>query len=280
VNALQKLGAIMIILGIVLPFLGIALPSLATVYYYSPPSIVFTKPSSTSSSSPDAAMVAQSYNFIVGVAADAGIKSATVDVYRASDNARLVLFTMSYSSYDEGIYYYSYTWTLPSTPTSLKCIFTATDNAGQTVSKTAYLNVVYASGDFYINNQKATQTSTIVVNNPTLSLKFVPADATSASSISSVVVYVFSDSGTQLATVSFTKNSDSTWSASYTLPAKGKYRLDGYFWCGNQKYQAMSVTIPFGSETLNIPDMRKFINVFTIFGVLVYAFGSLQKKRW
>jgi hypothetical protein len=279
VNALQKLGAIMIILGIVLPFLGIALPSLATVYYYPPPSIGYTCPSSTSSSSPDSAMVAQSYKFIAYVSAEAGVKSVTVDVYRASDNARLGLFTLNLATDVYGNDYYMYLWTLPNTPGLLKCVFTAVDKIDQTSSKTTFLNVAYATGDFYINDQKVSESSVLKVSSPELRIKFVPADSSSASAITKVFIDVKKD-GAYTTTLYPTKGSDGTWSITYTLPGYGTYTLDGFFEVGGSRFKKMELTIPFGTETLNIPDVRKFINVFTVFGIVLYAFGSLQKRRW
>jgi len=124
-------------------------------------------------------------------------------------------------------------------------------------------------GTFSVNGKVASQTSGLVVLSPSLTLSFVPTK--NPDKISGVTVDVLKGS-TKQTTVTLAKQSDSTYSAGYTLPSYGTYTLNGYIaWSGGNPLQKMSLVATWGSNG-NLTGNPIGIN--QIIGVISMAAGA------
>jgi hypothetical protein len=117
-----------------------------------------------------------------------------------------------------------------------------------TQTKTTYAKTadIEPDGVFKINGKDASQTSSIVVLDPTLTLEFAPSR--NADKITAVKVEVWKG-GSQTATVTLTKQADGNYKGSYTLPGYGVYELKGYIeWSGGSPLRKMSLIVGWGEE--------------------------------
>jgi len=145
------------------------------------------------------------------------------------------------------------------------------DSAGvnygtQTMTTYGATPLTQPDGTFSVNGQVATQTSGIVILNPTLTLTFVPSK--SADKITGVTVAVLKGSTTQ-STVTLVKQSDGSYLASYTLPGYGSYTLNGYIaWSGGTPLQKMSLVATYGESVTGYQ-----IGINQIIGIISLAAG-------
>jgi hypothetical protein len=134
---------------------------------------------------------------------------------------------------------YSFTWKVD--------IYDSDEVYLDTAEKTTYGKTPYAEPDGYfeINGKRATETSTHVVFNPTLSITFTPTK--NSDKISAVKVEV-RKAGSLINTVRLTK-SGSIYTGSYTLPSSGTYALTGKIeWTDGNPIPKMNVLITWGEE--------------------------------
>jgi len=177
-------------------------------------------------------------------------------------------------------------WTVPNNPGTTytfswtAVIKDANKNLVGTSTYTTYGKVALEEPDgmFYINDQPATTTTTLIVFNPQLSLKFTATK--NGDKITSVYVEVWKGD-TKINTVPLT-GSNPTWSAPYTLPSGGAYTLKGYYtWTGSsQPIQKMSILADW--ENGQIPPWPPPFSVMQIAGVGLIIVGAVLafKKRW
>jgi len=284
VNALQKLGAAMIILGIVLPFLGIALPSLATIIYdATPPTLNYPYPSGTSPSGATPLTPGQTITVKIVVVEDgSGISTVKCDIFKYGGSI-LTTLTLSQGSSALGGYEYTASWTVPNEAgVTYQFNFMAKDNAGNVATKTSYGVTGTPDGYFTINGQQVTATSVIYVNNPTLNIDFTATSLPDL--ITGIRVIVRDSAGTTLRDFTLTKSSSgNTWSGTHTLSAEGKYTISGYIVIASgSQLQKMELVVQWGGvpETNVNTNVNRFLNILTVFGIALYIVGSLQKRRW
>jgi len=132
-------------------------------------------------------------------------------------------------------------------------------------------------GYFEINGERADQTSTIIVMDPTLTLKFTPTK--NPEKITAVKVEVWK-AGSLRDTVTLSKQSDGTYSGSYTLPAAGTYELKGYIeWSDGSPLRRMSIVAQYGEDEDGSPNVMKIIAIISgITGTIFLALGLMGKK--
>jgi len=136
---------------------------------------------------------------------------------------------------------------------------------------------VEPDGVFYINDKDASQTTTHIVLNPTLSLKFTATK--NGDKISSVYVEVWKG-GTKVSTVTLT-GANPTWTASYTLPGPGTYTLKGYYtWTGSSTpIQKMSIIANWEQGELPTPWPFSITQIAGV-GLIIVGAVLAFKKRW
>ncbi|NIR92649.1 MAG: hypothetical protein GWO08_02955, partial [Gammaproteobacteria bacterium] len=154
-----------------------------------------------------------------------------------------------YTHFTEGQYTYYVMrkdgWTIPSLAEDTVLEFTFTGSSeGLTHQASSYAIIGGPDGDFYLNGELATKTSSHTVTDPALTLKFQASK--DGGLIDSVFIQVYQQTSTggwqQIKTISMSETvQDSTWEASYTLPDHGVYKINGFFDVGTKTYQKMSV---------------------------------------
>ncbi|RLG03524.1 MAG: hypothetical protein DRN61_04655 [Thaumarchaeota archaeon] len=134
---------------------------------------------------------------------------------------------------------YSFTWKVD--------IYDDNEEYLDTAEKTTYGKTPLAEPDGYfeINGKQASETSTHIVFNPTLSITFTPTK--NPDKITAVKVEVRKD-GSLTSTVSLTK-SGGKYTGSYTLPSAGTYSLTGKIeWTDGTPIPKMNVLVTWGKE--------------------------------
>jgi hypothetical protein len=131
-------------------------------------------------------------------------------------------------------------------------------------------------GVFYVNGRDASQTTQIAVIDGKLDLRFTAIKY--GEKIQSVYVEVWRG-GSKVATVALT-GANPTWTASYTLPSPGTYRLDGYFtWSGSSKpVQKMSIVAGWNEGSLSSPSLPLGLPQLLGIGLVVVG-GALLLRR-
>ena len=143
-----------------------------------------------------------------------------------------------------------------------------------TYAKTADIE---PDGVFYINDKDASQTTTHIVLDPTLSLKFTATK--NGDKITSVYVEVWKG-GTKINTVPLT-GSNPTWTAPYTLPGPGTYTFKGYYtWTGSSTpIQKMSIIANWEQGELPTPWPFSITQIAGV-GLIIVGAVLAFKKRW
>ena len=217
-----------------------------------------------------------------------------VTITRTSDNS--VVKTISFGLPDDyrggvdieghicSVAIWEDTWTVPSTVgVTYKFdwnveVRDSSDNLVGTQTKTTYAKTadIEPDGIFKINGVDASQTSSILVLDPTLSLEFSPTK--NPDKITAVKVEVWKG-GSQIQQVTLTKQSSGNYAGSYTLPGYGVYELKGYIeWPDGNPLRKMSIMIDWNSDKGG-----GGISVNQIIGVgCIFAGGSIllmERKR-
>jgi hypothetical protein len=263
-------GLVLFIVGLAL---GFNVVTLAFVLYdTTPPNFGNVTPPATSVYSPTPLTAGSQYKVSAYVTdTESSVKSVKCAVTSIEGQSYSTTLTLQYSSSD-GVW--SYSWTVPSlSNTKLKFDFTATDEAGNSRTKTTYGLIGIPDGYFSINGQQVDQNTVIVVSNPTLNFEFTATNLGSA--ITNVVVKIKQDN-TLVKEVTLSEvTADQKWSGSYTLPSQGKYQIDGLVWVGVNSYQKMSLLMTFGSGGFGPLTMSQMIGIATaLIGVCMMAYGA------
>jgi len=238
-------GLILIVLGMLL--LTNVIP-LATVIYYTPPSLSYPYPGGAASS-PTSLPVGTAISLKV-TATDAVDPSTQL-------TCTVQMTTYSGSAYDfgvksmsvvtsSGVYqYHAYDyWFVPDLEgTTIKFHFTVTNTGGVSTTLDTYGSIGDPTGDFYINGNKVTSSSIVKVTSPTLTLMV------SLTGLQSYVTGVEVDIVQGSAILKTFKSSSgdfsvsgSDYSASYTLPSGGTYTISALIYT-SAKPQGISLAM-------------------------------------
>jgi len=237
-------GLILIAFGMLL--LTNVIP-LATVIYYTPPSLSYPYPGGTTSSPTS-----------LPVGTVISIKVTATDAVDPSTQltCTVQMTTYSGSTYDSGIksmsvvtssgvyQYHAYDWNIPNVEgTTIKFHFTVTNTGGVSTTLDTYGSIGDPTGDFYINGNKVTSSSVVKVTSPSLTLKV------SLTSLQSYVTGVEIDVVQGSTTLKTFKSSSgdfslsgNDYSASYTLPSGGTYTISALIYT-SAKPQGISLAM-------------------------------------
>lgn len=114
-----------------------------------------------------------------------------------------------------------------------------TDNDGATDSDSASVSISNPpapdpDGDFYINGQKVTASSTVYASSATVTIKFIAT--ADASDITNVRFRAYDYESTLIINDYLTKISSNTWEEDQTFPGEGTYTVQGHvLWDGGSK---------------------------------------------
>jgi len=144
-----------------------------------------------------------------------------------------------------------------------------------TQTKTTYAKTadIEPDGIFKINGIDASQTSSILVLDSTLSFEFIVTK--NPDSITAVKIQVWK-SGSRIQEVALTEQTSSRYTGSYTLPGYGVYELKGYVeWSDGEPLRKMSIMIDWGSDKVErLISINQFIGVVCIVaGISVIFLG-------
>lgn len=200
--------------------------------------------------------------------------------------------TLSYKGTDSVPNYafakFEKSWTVPAGEgvsyvlTWTAIIYDANRNEVGRFSTTTYAKTadIEPDGTFYINDQNAAQTTTLVVGSSGLSFKF--AASKNGDKITGVYVDVIKG-GSKVATVTLS-GANPTWTGTYSLPGYGTYTLNGYFtWTGSTTpVQKMSIMANLGGESQLPISTTTTISMTQVLGIGLAALGAVLtfKKRW
>ena len=237
-------GLILIAFGMLL--LTNVIP-LATVIYYTPPSLSYPYPGGATSSPTS-----------LPVGTVISIKVTATDAVDPSTQltCTVQMTTYSGSTYDSGIksmsvvtssgvyQYHAYDWNIPNVEgTTIKFHFTVTNTGGVSTTLDTYGSIGDPTGDFYINGNKVTSSSVVKVTSPSLTLKV------SLTSLQSYVTGVEIDVVQGSTTLKTFKSSSgdfslsgNDYSASYTLPSGGTYTISALIYT-SAKPQGISLAM-------------------------------------
>ena len=169
--------------------------------------------------------------------------------------------TIDYPAYDWYIFWYEFDVVSPlQYHTEYAIEFYVEDAKGRSCSQTSWVIFIpkellpVPEGYFTINGQEAVSDTVIFVDSPEITVTFVPTKY--AEYIKHVSVEVYRDDELMGIITSqelpetavagkFYKQPDGTWQASYTLPGRGEYRLDGYIITEQRTLQLTSITLNF-----------------------------------
>jgi hypothetical protein len=263
----------MIILGIVLPFLGISVPRvLTTVVYAEPIRMIAVNGydiTSGTQSNPVHIPYKSTSTILVTGCSDSGKVVVTVNPGGTS-----ISLSKQYDEYGDVYWYWS-----GSGFASGSYSFTVTPEYGSSKTVYAVVDVSAPETEAYLNGQKVLPSATVVVTNPSLQFYVVVKNSYY---VSKFHFEVKDASGKVL----WSRDEDvgkngpvTSQTYSYTLPSYGKYQVTGevYGHLG-EKFTAMSITLPFGQEFKL--DLGEYLNLLTLLGIICFAIGSLQKRRW
>jgi len=245
------LSGIIKVSGLILMAFGMLLLTnvipLATVIYYTPPSLSYPYPGGTAS--PPTSLPVGTVISIKVTATDAVDPSTQL-------TCTVQMTTYSGSTYDSGakfmsvvtssgVYqYHSYDWTVPNLDgTIIKFHFVVTNTGGVSTTLDTYGSIGDPTGDFYINGNKVTSSSIVKVTSPMLTLKV------SLTSLQSYVTGVEVDIVQGSAILKTFKSSSgdfsvsgNDYSASYTLPSGGTYTISALIYT-SAKPQGISLAM-------------------------------------
>jgi hypothetical protein len=234
------LGLLLLLVGTTM-LIGVWDPLTQATVIYTGPTVIPLNPSGTLAT-PTPIVAGGSTTLAATITQSGGTISKAQCQVKDESGANVTLFTL----YAVGDNWISNPWTLPATADKVyACVFTAWNTAGGSASATGYFKTTsaYPSGDFYINDVKATISSIHSVISPDLALKFVAL--LNGNKITVVTCKLFEyTTGALLQTVTLTETTtDVRWEGTLTLPASGKYTLSGYISDGTTTWQLMSALV-------------------------------------
>ena len=273
-------STLLVVLGIALLSVGVAYPFATVIYTYPPEIKIYPNSPSGTSSDPTPLVVGETIN-IVATVRTVSVKTPTckVTITAQGFSGETVTLTV-YDSFSEGQYTYYImkkpNWVIPSLSEGTVLTFEFYAEAEKlqeegTLSNTAtsYGSIATVNGEFYINGELATETSTHVVYNPTLIIEFKATNL--GSKISKVYIHIYKD-GKQLATKVLDEvTTDERWKTTYTLPEMGSYEIKGFFEVGGKTYRKMSVVVGWGEGWLNLR------TVLMVLGGALIAYGLFKR---
>jgi hypothetical protein len=201
--------------------------------------------------------------------------TVTVEVYKASTKQTTVTLWCSYMMMGT-TETWTGSWAVPADEaTSYSFVWKVhTLDAGD-ASKTTYgkTSLTEPDGVFKINGKDTSQTSSISVISPDISITFSPSK--SADKITSVDIKVFKDSA-QIKLFTLTKQTDGSYTGTYTLPGTGAFEIQGYIsWNAGNPLRKMDLFATWGEEAL--PAWFGFNQTFGLIFMVVGAI--LAAKR-
>jgi len=278
-------GLALIVFGLLCFLNVVSIAKMATVSYID--IWVYLYPGSTDSASPDMVTIGSTVtltatlryaDYSKGWYSDPYSWTVTVDIYKGESKVQ----TVTLYSYDPGMYIdmadWTGSWTIPNEEGTLyRLVWNVNTYDSGTTSKNTYAKtpLTEPDGSFKVNGKDTSQTSTLHVVNPTLTLSFTPSKA--ADKITGAYVEVW-NGGSKTTSVTMTKQTDGTYTGSYTLPNYGTYELRGYVeWNGGNPLRKMSALSTGGAE--EGPSGRWF-GLNQAIGLLSIAIGVfLMAKR-
>jgi len=168
------------------------------------------------------------------------------------------------------------TWTVPSyTGVKYKFVFSASDGAGNTATKTTYGVVGKPDGTFYINGKSAGPSTKIYVKTATLNFKFV---ASRFGSMITRVRVVVKRSGLLLKDFNLEETTtNQEWTGSYTLPGEGTYTITGSIFDKSGEYIKLSIVAAWGEDN-GIDPLKAICIVSVITGTVLLALGLAGRR--
>lgn len=179
---------------------------------------------------------------------------------------------------DVGTWYdrYEISLTAPTTETTISYYWEIKDKAGNTYTKTTYAKVsVAGEGEFYINDTKVTQESTLTFTTKTLKLEFVATKGASSITKVRIVVVGYLDKTKESTT------GISSYQETWTAPADGTYTINCYFTSLGTNYQLASVLAGLNTEP-EYPTEPWQPSVLAYLGsvLIVAGVGLGAHRRW
>jgi len=308
--SLTKIGAVLMVIGIALPLLGVSLPGfsgLATViwpekiWYAIYPDGTETDPTYLTSGSTvelKAQIVYLDTETGIMLDGDPNYWDVSVEIPDTGETVKLTYNSEAVAENRYRTYIFTAPWTAPNTDDiTLEMLWTAviTDTQLQpigTFHETTYAQTISEpDGIFRVNGVNAVEDTTLLVDNPTLSLSFEPISE--ASVIQSVFVDVYKGAANNyISRVPLTETS-SSYEATYTLPETGTYVLKGYISWRQGTIHKMSMVImppPDGGDggdddsddddtptslTITLSDL---LNIVTLGGVGLMMIGAFAQR--
>lgn len=267
------LGYFIVCVGIAL-FIGGATGQLAVLEYVKTPVLTLGFPSGTQTEPtpllPGATQ--KLWAVVLNCRSEPVSASCIVNGETYTLNVKLGMIDGAYEIYYSG-------WTVPELPeaTMLEFVFTCNVD-GFTLSASSWGKIGVPDGSFYINGELATTTSTHVVYDATLNIKFVATRE--GDKISRVYITVWNLEAYPPSAVGdkdLTETMvDSEWETTYTLPDYGTYEIYGYFVSETKHYRTMSII-------MDLPGKEEPLNPTMLLGVATIGIGLVvvfqQRKR-